>query len=110
MPVVGESNYQRALESICGGKTEEGHERRIEALLVYEDHNPHDNQAIRVDIEGSTVGYLSRKMARDYKKEMATGRFKGRPATCPALIVGGWYRGVDDQGHFGVWLDIGTMT
>jgi hypothetical protein len=47
--VVGESNYQRALETICGGRCEEGHNKHVVATLVLEDSNRHDSNAVRVD-------------------------------------------------------------
>ena len=106
--IVGESHYQAALESICGGKTPEGHELEVKALLVHDDNNPHDSQAIKVEIQGKTVGYLDRQQARDYRKKLAMAGFKGRTARCDAIIVGGWDRGNGDTGHFGVKLDIGT--
>jgi hypothetical protein len=49
-----------------GGKSEDGHDHQCTAHLILEDDNPHDNQAVRVDISGYTVGYLSRKNARAY--------------------------------------------
>ena len=62
--VVGESQYQEELEEICEGYTEDGHSKIVDAILVHENDNPYDNQAIRVDIDGMTVGYLSRENAR----------------------------------------------
>ena len=101
--VVGESNYQRALERICGGRTEDGAEKYITAALVLEDANPYDKNAVRVDIDGSTVGYLSRDAAKAYRNRF---RSSGGRAECPALIRGGWDRGGKDRGHFGVLLDL----
>jgi len=66
LEVVGESNFQDALEEICGGRTEEGHDKIFDALLVPDDQNPHDNKAIRVEILGHAVGFLSRENARNF--------------------------------------------
>jgi hypothetical protein len=104
--IVGESHYQDALEEICGGHTEDGHNKIVQAALIHEDANPHDNQAIRIDIQRSTVGYLSRRNAREYRKKLAEAGYPGIPATCSAKIVGGWNRGEDDIGFFGVKLDL----
>lgn len=104
--VVGESNYQDALESICGGRDEDGARKEIKALLILEDDNRHDNLAVRVDINGQTIGYLARATARQYRtrlKEAGHPRLTGR---CDAIIVGGWDRGKRDRGHFGVKLDL----
>lgn len=104
--IVGESHYQHVLESICGGRTEDGADMLVEAKLVLEDSNQYDNQAVRVDIEGKTVGYLSKSNARQYRKylhQAGHGKVIGR---CAAEIVGGWDRGGDDRGSFGVKLDL----
>jgi len=53
LPIVGESHYQEALEAICGPRSDEGEDRRVEARLVLENDNPHDSMAVRVDIQGS---------------------------------------------------------
>jgi hypothetical protein len=108
--VVGESHYQAALAAICGGPTEEGADCIVEATLVHEDDNPYDNQAIRVDIQGKTVGYLSRTNARQFRAKLKEAGYPGITATCSARIRGGWDRGVDDRGYFGVRLDLPTAT
>jgi hypothetical protein len=104
--VVGESNYQEVLEAICGTPTEDGFDFVVEAVLVHEDDNPYDALAIRVDIKGRTVGYLSRKNAREFRREFAKTGYGGVPAACSARIIGGWNRGADDRGYFGVRLDL----
>lgn len=99
--IVGESNYQAALKAIAGPKQEDGVEHFCVAELILEDSNPHDSKAVRVDIDGRTVGYLSRDLARQYRKQISVGTM-----TAPAVIVGGWNRGGDDSGHYGVKLDL----
>lgn len=106
LDAVGESNYQKALLKIIGGKTEEGHHMEVEAILIQDDCNPYDNKAIAVSIEGEIVGYLSREHARQFRKLMAEAGGARSPAVCDALIVGGWNRGGGDEGHFGVRLDL----
>ena len=54
--IVGEASYQPALESIAGGKSEQGHEMEGEVSLIHDDKNPYDKQAIKVEIDGETVG------------------------------------------------------
>lgn len=106
--IVGESKYQSSLEAICGGRADESQEKIAVATLVHEDNNPYDNKAIRIDIEGMTVGYLSRENARQYRKKIKEAGYPGVTATCSAMIVGGWDRGGGDKGHFGVKLDLPT--
>ncbi len=101
--VVGESHYQAALSSICGGKIADGHDVEIRADLVRDPHNAHDPNAVKVMIGGQQVGWLGRDLAASMARIM-----DGRGVTsvgCDALIGGGWRRG-DDEGHFGVRLDL----
>lgn len=104
--IVGESHYQAALEDICGPKCEEGYHYSCSANLIPEPTNSYDRNAIRVDIDGRTVGYLRRDDAAKFKEDMANLGKAGYPAACLAVIVGGWDRGDGDEGHFGVKLDI----
>lgn len=98
--VVGESHYQAALAAICGKPSKDGYDVKAVATLVLEDSNPHDDQAVRVDIGRRTVGYLNRTDARAYRARV------GRKGNYPARIRGGWDRGRDDKGMFGVQLDL----
>lgn len=103
---VGESRYQRELDRIVGGKTEDGHEFKCKAVLVLEDANQYDPKAVRVEIAGQVVGYLDRKTARSYRKQLKKGGLAGLNLSCNAMIVGGWDRGGDDVGHYGVKVDL----
>jgi len=104
--IVGESNYQNALESICGGRTDESAEKEVEATLILDDDNAYDDQAVRVDINGKTVGYLSRQNARKYRGYLQRKGHGKVVGICQALIVGGWGRDNGDSGHFGVKLNL----
>lgn len=68
--IVGESHYQVALEAICGPRTQEGDDRVVEAWLVLENTNPYDALAVRVDINGYPVRYISRANARAYREQL----------------------------------------
>jgi hypothetical protein len=104
--VVGESHYQAELERICGGRDEHGAHHECVALLVPEDTNEFDPNAVRVDIDGLTVGYFSRPAAKRYRPIADQLRSEGKVGAAAAIIVGGWDRGGDDRGHFGVQLDM----
>jgi hypothetical protein len=106
--VVGESHYQDELSKICGGRTEDGHDKIFDALLIPEDNNPADSKAVRVDILGRTVGHLSRENARQLRKKAQDEGIAKYALRVKARIRGGWYRGPDDQGFFGVTLDLPT--
>lgn len=104
--VVGESHYQDALDRIVGGKTREGHEHECEAVLVRDLSNRNDPNAVAVQINGMTVGYLSRPHARAMASIFEKHRLA--EARARALIVGGWSDrgGRKAEGHYGVKLDI----
>lgn len=93
--MVGESHSQDALLQVAGS----GEVRHpCEARLVLEDGNPYDSQAVRVDIGGRTVGYLSRADAKRYRVRVID---KGLTVSCNAVIIGG---GVGRS--LGAWLDL----
>ena len=107
--IVGESHYQKALNSICGGRTYDGHEKKVQARLIHENNNPHDANAVRVEINDLQVGYLPRDDAKNYRRQLADSGHKGIEAVCSAIIVGGWEREDGDVGQFGVRLDLPTI-
>jgi len=101
--VVGVSFYQKALEKICGSRREGDIELHVQAKIVPYDYNPDDVHAVRVEIEGETVGHLSRKKALIWRGKMISEGFSGA-VTCPAKIA--WDRNFDKAGSYGVWLDL----
>ena len=82
--VVGESFYQSQIAELV---------RRAgvhhAARLVLDSNNPHDNLAVRVDINGQTVGHLSRDDARSFRRRLGAMRMTGQTTTCDAEIRGG---------------------
>jgi hypothetical protein len=106
-PVVGESNYQPALDHAAGGRTPDGCATSlVTAELVREPRNRYDRNAVRVDIAGQVVGYLPRADAPRYHQLVAVLWEQGVVATCWARLTGGWDRGPHDQGSIGIMLDI----
>ncbi len=105
-PVVGESQYQDALGQITGGKTEDGHEFECVAVLEPEPSNPYDSNAVAVRINGQTVGYLSKPLARAMCVTLKQHNLAG--VQVGAVVVGGWAsrKGRKPEGHYGVKLDI----
>jgi hypothetical protein len=112
VPIVGESHYQQALESICGRRKVDGEEKLVKAMLILDNANPVDKLAVRVEINGLTVGHLSKKDARQYRAQLKQARRPNAIIACQAEIRGGWERpkgkGQVDRGHYGVWLDLPT--
>lgn len=90
LEVVGESSYTEALEAILGDAVGSEKELKREATLVLEDDNPHDTQAVRVDVQGVTVGYLARAMAPVLRRSLAAANAGAHKRfTCDALVYAG---------------------
>ncbi len=104
--VVGESYYQDELEKICGGRSRSGYSKPVTAVLVPETDNEYDEKAVLVQINGLSVGHLSREDARSYRPLLERMDAQGQQGSCSAMVVGGWDRGSGDQGYFGVRLNI----
>lgn len=107
--VVGEHAYQDALAIVSGGKTPDGPRIRDHvAALVPEPENRYDRNAIRVQIDRNRIGYLSREDAVAYGPVLAWALSNRHYVAANAAITGGWDRGRDDTGYFGVVLRMGT--
>jgi hypothetical protein len=104
--IVGESYHQRELASLAGKKEAEGKEYYCEAVLICEDNNPHDANAVLIRIKGLPVGHLSRGDAVAYRRILRTSQPDLPNVRVNAVIVGGW-RNEHSEGHYGVRLDIG---
>ena len=103
--VVGELQYQADIEDLHGGTEDD---TKATATLIPEDDNEYDANAVRVEIGGRLVGYLSREQALEYRS--AVGTASGR---CGAKIVGGFLFDEDERedeererAYFGVKLNI----
>jgi HIRAN domain len=102
-PVVGEAHHQDALEALAGGRREWSAHIKEPALLLPQPDNPYDPDAVAVSMHGHEVGYLARNVAPEFLRALQAGGYDR--ATCEAMIVGGWERGADDRGWFGVRLN-----
>lgn len=101
-PIVGESHYQEALARLVS----EGEHRFFTAALIPETDNPYDRSAVRVDINGMTVGHLSAENARSFRRRLASKKLGGQTTTCGAKIYGGGSSDTGKEKSFGVWLDL----
>jgi hypothetical protein len=106
LEVVGESYRQANLWRVVGGRHRpEVHVRmNVCAMLLAEDSNPHDPNAVSVWIDGLMVGYLPRDQARTLRPGLLAvqGR-EGKPIALEGVIVGGGMRD-DGPGRLGVFL------
>lgn len=103
LEIVGESHYQDSLKRITHGRSDVRHECTAELYL--EPNNKYDPNAVRVDIDGKIVGYLSRDMATEMRRSLATAGLNkaGQRVTINAVIVGGGDK------FYGVWLDMEVL-
>jgi hypothetical protein len=103
--IVGEGSYQESLEHFAGGKKTIGANVTVQVMVVPEDGNPHDANAVRVICQGVTVGYLSRRDAIAWRAALSEQQQKVQNVTARAVIVGGWAND-EDEGEFGMRLDV----
>ncbi len=102
--VVGESQYQRVLEAAAveGGV--------VDAMLMLEDSNPYDDQAVAIHIGGARAGYLSRANARLYRADLAAAGAERATVRCKARIVGGFETASGERAHFGLKVDLPKLS
>lgn len=106
LEVVGESFHQDNLWQLVGGR--HSFEQRVEvdicAVMVAENDNPYDANAVAIWIDGLKVGHLSRDDARRYRPGLLTlQEAQGVPIALRGVIVGGGMR-ADGPGRLGVFL------
>jgi hypothetical protein len=105
--VVGESLHQDALLALTGGERHYGGVDVVAvAHLVPERDEP--SSPIGVVIEGELVGRVSDEEVPWVRAIVDRAIGTQGVATCRARIRGGWDRGHDDLGFFGVTLEVGT--
>jgi hypothetical protein len=102
--VVGVSRYRPALEKIYGNDHREDEGKQVEAVLILEENNPQDKNAVRVDIQGQTVGYLPGDLAREYRRRLDEGAYLKVRGVCKARITSRMYRSLGAD--FNVRLDL----
>jgi len=109
LKVVGESQYQDNIQRVIGFIDDDQKQVRedgFSADLILEDDNPYDRgNAVRVDIDGSTVGYLTRSDAQTYRQSLTRLGQGKSTGNCPAIISGKWNEEVESL-LFGVYLDL----
>lgn len=96
--IVGEGSYQSNLKKIAGPKEEQSKFHQCSAKVTSEPTNKFDKNAIKVEINGMLVGYLSRVDA-----QKLVGRRVNKVVS--AVIDGGWDNS-DGEGSYGVKLAI----
>lgn len=110
LEVVGESNYQSNIEILVDNKLKENalkfRDETMIASLILEDDNKYDpGNAVRVDIDGLCVGYLSKDDASNYREELARLKLDHVIGMCNAAISMSRSKRTEEM-RFGVWLTI----
>ena len=105
LEVVGESYYQENLwRLVSPHRRGERVRSDVYAVLVAENDNPHDPNAVAVWVQGLKVGHLSRANARRYRPgPLRLENRYGQPIALEGEIVGGGIR-EDGPGRLGVFL------
>jgi len=81
--VVGESYYQDNIKKMM-------YRNNLLATMTPEPNNQHDINAVRIDIDGRTVGYLSRDCNKQFKSLLLNAGLKDTDKTqCFASVIGG---------------------
>lgn len=104
--IAGEAAFQDNLLKITGNKCEQAKCMNLQAIIQADPTNKYDLNAVRVQINNLTIGYLNPQTARDFKEVLAVRKID--PATiftADAKIVGGW-KDHKSEGNLAVYLDI----
>lgn len=101
LSVVGESHYQETLASLSAAPSRGEHRYDCTALLVLEPDNPHDPNAVMVQVDGECVGYLSRYNAQRFGPKVRKMLKVGESPTCLAFVGRG-----PDHPNLGISLRI----
>ena len=104
--IVGEASYQPALIHLADEYQDQPADFRPIAQLIPESDNPYDRNAVRVDIGGKTVGYLSRDDAPRFRRRLGQKGLKNQVTTCEAELTGGQTLKNGKRAAHGVKLDI----
>ena len=82
-------NYQKHLHFLSMRWLRNESNGELIAKLHYENLNPKDDKAIRVVVNGGTVGYLSSEDARLFRERLEKAGWEGLVVSCQAIITGG---------------------
>lgn len=104
--VVGESHHQRELQEIAQQR-EAG--KPLTALLIPEDDNPADKNAVLVTILGRKVGYLAREDAPIFRRRLKKKADGTAMSVCGAVLTGGHELPNGTRASIGVMLDLAPL-
>lgn len=106
LEVVGESNYQNNIKKLIIKHDNTGINQECIATLIPESDNKYDKNAVRIDVDGLTVGYLSRNDAILFRELLKTNNLENQVTTCNATINGGFAMNNNKKASYGIFLKI----
>jgi hypothetical protein len=109
LQIAAVEHFQKTLDTICGGYKRGGVRRLETAWLILDNKNTRDKNAIRVEIRGRQVGYLSAEAAARYRWQLMERNTPNADGQCQAVIIGGWLSSDGRKGDFEVWLDTPSL-
>jgi hypothetical protein len=105
--VVGESRYQNHLQALAGNHGTDSAAVSATAILMPEPTNQYDKNAVCININGKTVGYLSKDDAPIFLHRLTKRKLpKTAATTCEAHIMGGFAEKDGSKASYGVKLNI----
>jgi hypothetical protein len=109
LKIAGAEHYQAVLEALCGPRVPRGVNIFEAASLKLEDNNPHNKNAVRVELRSKQVGYLSPEAANLFRQQLKAKGIPKGVGQCSAVIRGGWVSSDGRTGLYEVWLDTPTL-
>lgn len=91
--LVGGSRYLSNLEKVYGTDHRDEGGKVVDAVLILES-SPKDKNAVRVEVQGQTVGYLPPDVARAYRRRLEEGAYLNARGICKARITSRMYRSI----------------
>lgn len=96
--IIGASRHRPALKKLYGQGSPDG--KQVEAILVLEN----SSEAVRVEVNGHTVGHLMPDVASEYRRRLSEEGFLNARGACRARISA--RHGTVDHVDFAVRLDL----
>jgi hypothetical protein len=95
MEIVGEKKYQKGIRKVIFYKELVDKDdltfkwENLKVDLILEDDNKYDlGNAVRVEMDHTTVGYLARDDAKEYRKQLQKLGITNEVCTCKAAVYG----------------------
>jgi hypothetical protein len=92
--LVGVSRYLLNLEKIYGTDHADDEGKVVDAVLILDNNNAKDKNAVRVEVQGQTVGYLPPDLAKAYRRRLQEGAYLNARGICKARITSRMYRSI----------------